>query len=222
MVRLLSAKSVFILALVGVLLLGLLGLFGLLLRRLLVEPDLRRLGRGGRLLLSTSTSSGLRALLTSVFHMLLFFAGLSIFCFDWLPHNIHNILLHRPAAHPSFRHRRFLLLDLGALHLLALLLLLLVLLALLLPFFLALLLLWGIVPCSGKLLCLGLGDETIKPNGGCNHQINLSSTITCLRPPMLQAGMSWIDSSSPLAELSGDSCSPGSMSCSLGQPFCGW
>ena len=69
MVRLLSAKSVFILALVGVLLLGLLGL---LLRRLLVELNLRRLGRGGRLLLSTSTSSGLRALLTSVFHMLLF------------------------------------------------------------------------------------------------------------------------------------------------------
>jgi len=79
MVRLLSAKSVFILALVGVLLLGLLGLFGLLLRRLLVEPDLRRLGRGGRLLLSTSTSSGLRALLTHVFHKLLFFAGLSKF-----------------------------------------------------------------------------------------------------------------------------------------------
>ena len=78
MVRLLSAKSVFILALVGVLLLGLLGLLGLLLRRLPVEL-LRRLGRGGRLLLSTSTSSGLRALLTSVFHMLLFFAGLSKF-----------------------------------------------------------------------------------------------------------------------------------------------
>ena len=183
MVRLLSAKSVFILALAGVLLLGLRGLLGLLLRRLLVELNLRRLGRGGRLLLSTSTSSGLRALLTSVFHMLLFFAGLSIFCVAWLPHNIHNLLLHRPAAHPSFRHRRFLLLDLGALHLLALLLLrlvllpllrqgvlallllFLVLLALLLPFFLALLLLWGIVPCSKKVLCLGLGDETFKPNG---------------------------------------------------------
>ena len=104
---------------------------------------------------------------------------------------------------------------------LVLLLLLLVLLALLLPFFLALLLPWGIVPCSRKLLCLGLGSETIKQNGGCNHQINLNQTITCLRPPMLQAGMSWISSSSPLAELSGDSCSPGSRSCSLGQPFCG-
>ena len=163
---------------------------------------------------------------------------IQVFRVAGLPHDIYNLILG-PAGQPSSWHWRFLLLDLGALQLLVLLvpflvlpllrqgvlvllLLLLVLLALLLPFFLALLLPWGIVPCSRKLLCLGLGGETIKPNGGCNYQLNLNQTITCLRPPMLQAGMSWIDSSSPLAELSGDSCSPGSMSCSLGQPFCGW